>query len=141
MKRGFLLLLFTIPLLFFLVSPLALAHSLSIVTATSEIQTSQPVKTYVRSILPEIPEQIIKLNPPATQLVVNIKTGDVIVPCGNQEKVYTCFSGKPIEITSEPDMPIRQVWIQNPRNQMIQLTISVYKQLAISLFSEIKAIA
>ncbi|WP_413165431.1 hypothetical protein ACL6C3_03635 [Capilliphycus salinus ALCB114379] len=100
-------------------------------TATSEQQPLQPVKTYVRTILPEIPEQVIKLNPPATQLVVNIKTGDVVVPCGNKQQVYTCMSGKPVKMTSQPETPIRQLWIQNPYNQMIQLTINVYEQLEI----------
>ena len=133
MKRGFLL---SVILLLFLVlcEP---ANSLSLAVATSEQPPSQPVKTYVRTILPEIPEQVIRLNPPATQLVVNIKTGDVVVPCGNQRQVYTCVSGKPVKITSEPDTPIQKLWIQNPMNQMIQLTINVYEQSETSTLPEI----
>jgi hypothetical protein len=124
MKRGF---LFSAILLLFLVvsNP---AYPLSVAASTSDQQQPQPVKTYVRTILPEIPEQVIKLNPPATQLVVNIRTGDIVVPCGNKQQVYTCVSGKPVKITSEAETPIQQLWVQNPRNQMIQLTINVYEQ-------------
>lgn len=132
MKRGF---LFSAILLLFLVvsNP---AYPLSGVASTSEQQQPKPLKTYVRTILPEIPEQVIKLNPPATQLVVNIRTGDIVVPCGNKQQVYTCGSGKPVKITSQPQTSIQQLWVQNPRNQMIQLTINVYEQSEILTPSE-----
>ncbi|ERT08367.1 hypothetical protein M595_1667 [Lyngbya aestuarii BL J] len=132
MKRGF---LFSAILLLFLVvsNP---AYPLSLAASTSEQQQPKPVKTYVRTILPEIPEQVIKLNPPATQLVVNIRTGDIVVPCGNKQQVYTCVSGKPVKITSEPETPMQKLWVQNPLHKMIQLTINVYEQSEILTPSE-----
>ena len=103
------------------------AHSLPLTASISPQQQPQPLKTYARTILPEIPEQAIKLDPPATELVVNIKTGDVVVPCGNRERVYTCVSGKPVKITAQPETPMKQLWVQNPFGQMIQLSINVYE--------------
>ncbi|EAW37031.1 hypothetical protein [Lyngbya sp. PCC 8106] len=132
MKRGC---LFSAILLLLLVvsNP---AYPVSLAASTSEQQQPQPVKTYVRTILPEIPEQVIKLNPPATQLVVNIRTGDIVVPCGNKQQVYTCVSGKPVKITSESETPMQQLWVQNPLHKMIQLTINVYEQSEILTPSE-----
>ncbi|MDJ0736990.1 MAG: hypothetical protein QNJ47_23470 [Nostocaceae cyanobacterium] len=90
-------------------------------------QSLQPLKIYRLSVLPEIPQQRIKLNPPATKIVITIQPGDVAILCGYNFKVYTCVSGKPLEINAESNNPIKEFWIQNPLSYNVRVKIAVYE--------------
>ncbi|WP_153009494.1 hypothetical protein [Mastigocoleus testarum] len=118
-------------LIWFLMLPVVPLIQASIfLSTTSRKQDSEcpkPTKVYYLTVLPEISKQVIKLNPPARKIVIAVKPGDVAIPCGCNLKIYTCVSGKNLNITAEPSNLIQEFWVQNPLSHNVRLTITVYE--------------
>ncbi len=100
---------------------------LSSTSGKENLQLPLPLKVYRLTVLPEISEQRIKLNPPATKVAIAIQPGDVAIRCGYSFKVYTCTSGKTLKIRAEPDNPIQEFWVQNPLSHNVRVAIAVYE--------------
>ncbi|MGB7444872.1 MAG: hypothetical protein WA919_27705 [Coleofasciculaceae cyanobacterium] len=112
--------------IFYLIAPVQAENTLSLEnTGSASQQKPQPLKTYVLTVLPEGSRQKIKLQPPATKLVVNAQSGDTAVLCGDGRQKYTCKSGNPLQIDSEE--PIKQFWAENTSQQQVQLRINIYE--------------
>ncbi len=105
---------------------------LSSTSSNQDSQLPQPLKIYHLTVLPEIAHQRIKLNPPATKAVISIQPGGVAIRCGYNFKIYTCISGKPLEISAEQNNPIKEFWVQNPLPHNVRLAIAVYKSCQVS---------
>ncbi len=111
-----------------LVVPLTQASVfLSTNSKKQDSECPKSIKVYYFTILPEIPKQIIKLNPPARKILIAVKPGDVAIPCGCNLKFYTCVSGKTLNISAEPENLIQEFWVQNPLSHNVRLTITVYE--------------
>lgn len=100
---------------------------LSTTSGKQEPKLLKPLKVYHLSVLSGMPQQRIKLNPPANLVTITIKPGDVAISCGYNSKIYTCVSGKRLEINAEPDNPIEEFWVQNPLSQNVRLSIAVHE--------------
>ncbi len=86
-----------------------------------------PLKVYHLTVLPEVSEQRVKLNPPAAKVAIAIQPGDVAIRCGYNFNIYTCVSGKTLKIHAEPDRPIQEFWVQNPLSHNVRISITVYE--------------
>ncbi len=120
-------------LLLLLVIPVIQASIwLSSNSSNQDLQLLQPLKIYHLTVLPEIAHQTIKLDPPATKAVISIQPGDTAIRCGYNFKIYTCISGKPLEIITEQDNPMKEFWVQNPLPHNVRLAIAVYEYCQVS---------
>ncbi|MDJ0615861.1 MAG: hypothetical protein QNJ63_03770 [Calothrix sp. MO_192.B10] len=123
-------------LLLLLIIPVIEASTcLSPDSGNQDPQLPEPLKVYHLTVLPEIAYQKIKLNPPVTKAIITIQPGDVAIRCGYNFNIYTCISGKPLEIRAEQDNPIQEFWVQNPLPHNMRLTIFVYEYYQGSLKS------
>ncbi len=94
---------------------------------TSEVVASEePIQTYYLSVLKETAEQTLKFEPPATQIVVRLNSGDTTVRCGDKRQSYHCAPGKPLAIGYGEETPIEKFWVQNPEHKNFRLKIDVY---------------
>ncbi len=96
-------------------------------TNIDQEQLHHPLKIYYFYVLPEIAYQRININPPATKAIITIQPGDVSIRCGYNFRVYTCVSGKSLEITTTPDNPIREFWVQNYFSSHARIAIAIYE--------------
>ena len=109
-------------------SPLA---GIAVNEVSSETQElGQPLKTYLLTLLPGVARQVVKINPPATRLVVTSQPGDKAVRCGNDGRGYSCVPGKRLEILADSATPVAQFWGENPNEIEVRLRIEVYEEFS-----------
>lgn len=92
-------------------------------------ETSSPNQTYFLIALPHGSRQSVKLDPPATRLVISSHSGDTSVRCGEGIRSYTCSPGKRLELTAENSSPIKQIWAENSHETQVRLKIEVLETL------------
>jgi hypothetical protein len=94
--------------------------------ASEVVASEEPIQTHYLSVLKEMAEQTLKFEPPATQIVVRLNSGDTTVRCGDKIQSYHCTSGKPLAIGYGEETPIEKFWVQNPEHKNFRLKIDVY---------------
>ncbi|WP_414548078.1 hypothetical protein [Anabaena sp. CCY 0017] len=94
----------------------------------SEIQElRQPIKTYFLTVLPEGTKREVKINPPATKIVVTSQSGDTGIRCGDGFSSYSCLPGKRIELIYDSATPVVKFWGENQSDIQVRLQIEVYE--------------
>jgi len=95
-------------------------------------ETSSPRTTYFLIALPNGSRQSVKLDPPATRLVISSHSGDTSVRCGEGIRSYNCTPGKRLELKAENSSPIKQIWAENSHETQVRLKIEVLESLDFS---------
>ncbi len=90
-------------------------------------QSVQPVETYYLLVLEGIGKREVKINPPATKIVVTSQSGDTIIRCGDEQNTYICSPGKRLEIEYEDETPVIKFWGENINDTQVRLQIDVYQ--------------
>lgn len=91
---------------------------------------TQPIETYHLSF-PGEGRREIKINPPATKIVVTSQSGDTIILCGDGQNAYSCAPGKRLELEYEATKPVAKFWGENLNDTQVRLQIDVYKTVPI----------
>lgn len=94
---------------------------------TEEKTVTEPVKTYNLGILAESSRQKVKIDPPATKLIVKVEVGEGSIRCGDTNQTYNCAPGKPLTLSYEPSEAINQFWGENHSDVKYRLRIDVYE--------------
>ena len=90
------------------------------------IEQFQPVATYYLSVLGGGRGEV-KINPPATKIIVTSQSGDIIIRCGDEQNAYTCSPGKRLELEYEVTTPLVKFWGENLSDTQVRLRIDVYQ--------------
>ena len=90
------------------------------------IEQFQPVATYYLSVLGGSRGEV-KINPPATKIIVTSQSGDIIIRCGDEQNAYTCSPGKRLELEYEVTTPLVKFWGENLSDTQVRLRIDVYQ--------------
>ncbi|MBE9129473.1 MULTISPECIES: hypothetical protein [unclassified Coleofasciculus] len=103
---------------------------------SQELLQKSPLKTYFLSVLAGGSRQFVKLNPPATKVIVFSQVGNKAVRCGDSIHTYDCLPGNPLKISVDKEKPIEKFWAENPHEEPLRLRINVYEALASDLESK-----
>ena len=93
-------------------------------------QLNQPVETYHLSVLAGGKGEI-KINPPATKIVVTSQSGDTTIRCGDEQNAYSCSPGKRLELEYADNTPILKFWGENLSDTQVRLQIDVYQTVPV----------
>ncbi len=93
-------------------------------------QLIQPVATYHLSVLGGARGEV-KINPPATKIVVTSQSGDITIRCGDEQNAYSCSPGKRLELEYEVTAPVVKFWGENLSDTQVRLQIDVYQTVPI----------
>ncbi|GAX35716.1 hypothetical protein [Nodularia sp. NIES-3585] len=95
---------------------------------SSEIEElGQPIKTYFLTVLPQGTKREVKIDPPATKIVVSSQSGDTAIRCGDGVSSYSCLPGKRIELVYDYATPAVKFWGENQSDMQVRLQIEVYE--------------
>ncbi len=86
----------------------------------------QPVATYYLSVLAGGRGEV-KINPPATKIVITSQSGDTTILCGDEQNIYSCSPGKRLELEYEVTKPVVKFWGENFSDTQVRLQIDVYQ--------------
>ncbi|MDJ0574439.1 MAG: hypothetical protein QNJ65_04655 [Xenococcaceae cyanobacterium MO_234.B1] len=89
-------------------------------------QLVQPVETYYLSVLAGAKTEV-KINPPATKIVITSQSGDTTIWCGDEQNAYSCSPGKRLELDYEVTTPLVKFWGENLSDTQVRLQIDVYQ--------------
>lgn len=103
---------------------------------SQELLQKSPLKTYFLRVLAGGSRQFVKLNPPATRIIVFSQSGNKAVRCGDSVRIYNCLPGNPLKISVDPEKPIEKFWAENSHEEPMRLRIDVYETLAADLESK-----
>jgi len=93
-------------------------------------QSTQPVDTYHLSVLAGGRGEV-KINPPATKIVVTSQSGDTTIRCGDEQNAYSCSPGKRLELEYEDARPVVKFWGENLSDTQVRLQIDVYQTVPV----------
>ncbi len=119
---------------FWLIAPAILNASTVEEETNSQIQEQlvQPQETYHLLVLAGARGEV-KINPPATKIVVTSQSGDTIIRCGDEQNTYTCSPGKRLELEYEVTAPVVKFWGENLTDTQVRLQIDVYQTVPIEI--------
>ena len=86
----------------------------------------QPLATYHLSVLGGARGEV-KINPPATKIVVTSQSGDITIRCGDKQNAYSCSLCKRLELEYEVTAPVVKFWGENLSDTQVRLQIDVYQ--------------
>ncbi|MDJ0901498.1 MAG: hypothetical protein QNJ55_22085 [Xenococcus sp. MO_188.B8] len=89
-------------------------------------ESVQPVKTYYLTVLGQGRREL-KIDPPATKIVVTSQSGDTTIRCGDEQNVYTCSPGRRLELEYGVSAPVVKFWGENLSDIQVRLQIDVYQ--------------
>ena len=93
-------------------------------------QSVKPVKTYHLTVLAKGRGEV-KINPPATKIVVTSQSGDTTIRCGDEQNAYSCAPGKRLELEYEVTAPVVKFWGENLNDTQVRLQIDVYQTVSL----------
>ena len=100
----------------------------------SGVETQQPIqsplKSYFLNILPGGSRRSIRLDSPATRLIIYTQQGEIPIRCGDGMKIYDCTLGKPLKIQVDPATPIKEIWGENPSEKPVRLRLDVLEEVS-----------
>ena len=119
---------------FWLIAPAILNASTIKEETNCQIQEQlvQPQETYHLLVLAGARGEV-KINPPATKIVVTSQSGDTIIRCGDEQNTYTCSPGKRLELEYEVTAPVVKFWGENLTDTQVRLQIDVYQTVPIEI--------
>ncbi|MDJ0577324.1 MAG: hypothetical protein QNJ65_19460 [Xenococcaceae cyanobacterium MO_234.B1] len=89
-------------------------------------ELAQPVETYYLIVLAGARTEV-KINPPATKIVITSQSGDTTIRCGDAQNAYSCSPGKRLELEYESTTPVVKFWGENLTDTQVRLQIDVYQ--------------
>ncbi len=93
-------------------------------------QLIQPVETYHLSVLAGGRGEI-KIDPPATMIVITSQSGDTTIRCGDEQNAYSCSPGKRLELKYDITAPVVKFWGENLSDTQVRLQIDVYQTVSL----------
>ncbi|MFP5274225.1 hypothetical protein [Coleofasciculus sp.] len=98
----------------------------------SGVETQQPIqsplKSYFLNVLAGGSRRSIKLDSPATRLIIYSQQGEMPIRCGDGMKTYDCIPGNPLKIQVDPATPIEKFWAENLYEKPVRLRIDVLEE-------------
>ncbi|MEQ8970978.1 MAG: hypothetical protein RIE73_11350 [Coleofasciculus sp. C1-SOL-03] len=90
----------------------------------------KPLKSYFLNVLGGGSRQSIKLDSPATRLIIYVQRGEKPIRCGDCTKTYNCIPGKPLKINVDPATPIKKIWAENRYEKLVRLRLDVLEEVS-----------
>lgn len=91
-----------------------------------EENNSQAIATYFLLVTGGIRKEV-KIDPPATKIVVISQSGDSTIRCGDEQNAYSCSPGKRLELIYSTDTPVTKFWGENINDIPVRLQIEVWE--------------
>ena len=84
------------------------------------------MKTYYLTVFIQTRGEL-KIDPPATKIVVISQSGDTTIRCGDEQDIDTCSPGKKLDLEYDITTPVVSFWGQNLSDIQVRLQIDVYQ--------------